>query len=150
MSAKESPHGVPLFITTCTARLPTSSRSPPKPMSQGTTYVYRLHLPPMVAEAAKPKQPRPSPSSLDPEVGPQAKRSKNQQENPFDMLHLECFTYVMSFLGGRGLTMYAHFSPRPHGHVPVFRPNSLSYTLLVPPCDLLCLYPSEQLRLNYA
>lgn len=77
-----------------------------KRMSQGTTYVYRLHLPPMVAETPKVKEVRPSPSSLDPEIGPQAKRPKHQQENPFDMLHLECFTYVMSFLGGRGLTVY--------------------------------------------
>lgn len=60
----------------------------------------------MELENGRRKELRASPSSRDNEAIPAPKRPKNYNENPFDMLHLECFTYVMSALGERGLTMY--------------------------------------------
>ena len=71
--------------------------------------LWNLHhlLPPTAPEKPIKKWIRPAPSSSDSEGGPVPKKPKIYQDNPFDMLHLECFTYVMSALGERGLTMYA-------------------------------------------
>lgn len=74
-----------------------------------TILANKAILPPMVLERPR-KEGRPSPSSLDADLGPQPKKPKAYNENPFDMLHLECFTYVMSALGERGLTMYVQSS----------------------------------------
>lgn len=45
----------------------------------------------------------------DAEFLPESKRSKTSDEDPFEMLPMDCFEYVMSYLGERGLTMCVFF-----------------------------------------
>jgi len=109
-------------------------------------FVQRLYLPPMELENGHRKEARPSPSSRDNDVATAPKRPKNYNDNPFDMLHLECFTYVMSALGERGLTMCAAPWLVPYDLLPSFLVVSDCYVscflfLLcdIPTCGVCCL-----------
>ena len=81
-------------------------------MNQTTAVLsHRAYLPPMLPDRPKKEQNRPSPSSQDPDASAPVKKPKLYNENPFDLLHLECFTFVMSSLGERGLTMCVRITP---------------------------------------